>query len=411
MGQSRTRKEGQEPLSEVEIQALRARLAKEAEEAVTVGALAEASGADQETVQEHLRRIRTEQAFKNETMAVKPSERPYWHWAVLAGVVLIVAGGITVQRIRAEREKEFLFTPTYARNANSSTSPHMRARTEVTRLPQSSDEHVGQVPLGIEALVAIPVWQQTSPKLSGERMPGSYPAQVEQVVRAIEDLAERVTEDARKLPMSSPTPESPLMDAFWNTFDLAPNEVHYAVRGWAGKISGELKFPIGATERGQIRKAVEKLFEDERIAQAKGLEIPSGISVVMPPPGYRIQLAGRRVDRQEGPALAFAPVPVSRVQHRLKAALENAIARDGKPPEGRWKEDAEKDRKIPPAKRYVGSIEGPGGTLSFDFPAGPPSTLRREVQSLAVRAAGQVAALNAQAESEERIWRNGTAGN
>lgn len=408
MAETKTRKVGEEQLSEVEIETLRARFAEESKDAVTLAALAEAAGLDRETVREHLRQIRTERAFEKEATPPKSPDRPNWYWAAVGGAALLVAGGITFRRLQADQATKFVYAPLIVPTTTPNVSTQTRSRPQPNFLPQGSDGNVGRVPLGFEAVAAIPGRQQTSLGQPGKVVPGPYQSQLDQIVQAIEDLANHAHVEQARFPTQAPNVNAPYMDTFQNIFTLEPGQFHYAVKGWAGRISGELKYPIGASERAQIRKAVEKMFEDERVAQAKALETPSGRGIVSPPPGYRIQFAGRRMDRQEGPALSFAPVSVALVQRRIEAALTNAIKRDADAPEGRWTENAQSERKIPRPKGYAGSIEGPGGSVPFDFPSEPPSAVKRGIRDLAARAAAQVATVNAQGGSGIQIQLNGT---
>lgn len=396
MAEERFRKEGESQLSDAEIESLRARVAGESEQAVTVGALAEAAGSDRETVQEHLRRMRTERAFQDETTPSKSSDRSLRYWAIAGGVALLVAGGVAFQRLQNDPAAQL------ANNPGTSPAPVVqrdRNRLQASRLPFLLDQSIVKVPVGIEVLVVIPGQQLMNIRREGKVVPGPYKVQVDQVVQGIEDLVKHATEYTQGRPPQFAALKPPFMDLFENTFSLDRNEFHYGVKGWAGGVSEELKLPLGASERAKIREAVETMFEDERVAQAKALEAPSGQEIVSPPPGYRIQLAGRRIDQQEGPALRFAPISVPLVQRRIEIALEDAIKRDAEAPRGRWTENAERQEAIPPATRYVGNVQGPTGAISFDLPANPPLALKQGIRDLAARAAKQVATVNAQGAS------------
>lgn len=406
MAETRVRKAGEEQLSEVEIVALRNRFAQESKEAVTVSALAEAADLEVEAVREHLRQIRTERAFRREATPAASTERPNWYWAAVGAVALIMAGGITYRRLQADQADRFVYVPLIvlppAQTPQSATS-----RTQATYLPQFSDGRIGRVPLGFRAVAAVLGRQQTSLGMSGKLVPGPYQAQVEMIAQAIEEMANLANSES-KTASASTRPQPPFADALQNRFSIEPGEFHFAVDGWAGRIVGKLRFPIGARERAQIRESVEGMFSQEKAAQESALGPASNEGIVTPPPGYRIQFGGRRMDQQDGPPLSFAPVPVDLVRRRLEAALLNAVKRDSTLPRGRWTENAQGERQIPAATRYAGLVEGPGGLVPFDIPAGPPAVLKQGIRDVAAKAAHQVTAINAEADSVVRIQGDGT---
>lgn len=410
MAEAKLRQAGEDRLSEVEIETLRARFEEESREAVTLSALAEAAGLDRETVREHLRQIRTERAFQAAATPPKSAERPNWYWTAVGGVALVVAGAITYRRIQAERPVEFVYEPPMANTAPGSSTTTVRTTKMPNMLPSYSDGQVGFAPLGFDVVIAIPNRMQSSPGRPGKVVPGPYVAQRDGIVHSIVEMVNHAHADMAKFPqMHRHEVKPPYMDSQQNTFDLPAGTFHYAVKGWAGRIAGELKYPIGPAEQAKLRQAVEKMLQDEKQAQDQALGTAPRKGVVCPPPGYRIQFGGRRLDLQEGPALAFAPVPVAAVQSRLEAALENAVKRDGELPEGRWTENAQTERKMPAPKRYAGNIEGPGGAVPYDFPASPPSAVKRGIRDAAARAAAQMGAVNAQSGDVVQIRLDGTA--
>ena len=414
MAEAKLRQAGEERLSEAEIATLRARFDQESKEAVTLSALAEAAGLDRETVREHLRQIRTEHAFRAAAPPPRSAERPNWYWAAVGGVALVVAGAITFRRLEAERLVEYVPPKPQATQAGSLVSS-MPVRTvkHPTMLPQYSDGLVGHAPLGIETLIAIPNRQQTSSGRVGSVTPGSFEEQRDMILHSIEEMVKKSHEEVAKYPKTMPQFQAkpPFMDAQLNTFTLKPGQFHYAVKGWAGRLTGELKYPLSSADRAKLRQQIAGLFADERMAQEKALGPAPRQGVVSPPPGYRIRFGGRRLDDQIGPKLAFAPVPLALVQRRIEAALENAIKRDAAPPEGRWTDNAQRESKIPAPKQYAGSIDGPGGTIPYDFPASPPSAVKRGMRDVAARAAAQMAEVNAHSGDVVRVQLDGTARN
>lgn len=407
MAETRVRKAGEEQLSEVEVVALRSRFAQESKEAVTLAALAEAADLEVETVREHLRQIRTERAFLREATPAASNDRPSWYWVAVGAVALVVAGGVTFRRLQAENEGKLVYTPPVKMPAPSPLQQRGAVRQQASYLPQYSDGNVGRMPLGFQAVVAVPGLQQASPGIPGKLVPGPYAAQRDLIVRSIEELANSAAAQAKKFSPDPSVHKPPFMDSLQNRFTIKPGEFHFSVDGWAGRISGELKFPIGPGERVQIRKAVEGMLAEEKAAQELALGPAPRQGIVNPPPGYRIQFGGRRMDRQEGPALSFAPVSVDLVRKRLEAALLNAVERDASLPQGRWTEDAQREGQIPAPTRYAGMIEGPGGSVPFDIPAGPPSAVKRGIRDVATRAAGQMTAVNAQGDGVVRIQLDG----
>jgi hypothetical protein len=414
MAEAKFRQVGEERLSETEIAALRARFDEESQEAVTLSALAEAAGLDRETVREHLRQIRTEQAFRAAATPPKSSDRPNWYWAVVGGVALVVAGAITFRRLEAARLVDYVPSkPQATQTTPLTSSTPVRTVKQPTMLPLYSDGLVGHAPLGIETLIAIPDRQQSSSGRVGNVTPGSFEEQRDMILHSIEEMVKKSHEEVAKYPKTMPQfrAKPPFMDTHLNTFTLKPGQFHYAVKGWAGRLTGELNYPLSAADRVKLRKQIDQMFADERIAQEKALGPAPRQGVVTPPPGYRIRFGGRRLDDQIGPKLAFAPVPVVLVQRRLEAALENAIKRDVAPPEGRWTENAQRERKIPAPKQYAGSIDGPGGTIPYDFPASPPSAVKRGIRDVAARAAAQMADVNAHSGDVVRVQLDGTVRN
>ncbi|MGV3618771.1 MAG: hypothetical protein ACO1SV_25895 [Fimbriimonas sp.] len=407
MADTKMRQAGEELLTETEIAALRDRFAEESRAAATVQALAEASGLDENTVREHLRQIRTERAFRGDVAKAPPPDRSGWLLGAAAVVALVVAGAVTFRRLDAETPIRLAIRPA-ATGTGTST---IRSSQESTSLPTYSDGRGYGTPAGFKVAVVHRERQHVDQPNGVDPFAQPYAKVRDNLVRVIEALARSADREAIRmegLNFQRPPLKTPFRDEMGNIFDPKPGNFHFAVEGWAGSVSGQVKFPLGAAERAELVKAVEGVLAEAKQAQEAALG-PSKAEIVGPPPGFRILFGGRRQDERTGPSLAFAPVDVGQIQRRLEAALDNAVVRDAGPPEGAWTENAQREAKIPAPDRYVGRIEGPGGSIPFDIPSRPTRALRNGIRDLAARAARQVVPVNERAAQVTYV--DGTAPN
>jgi len=161
-------------------------------------------------------------------------------------------------------------------------------------------------------------------------------------------------------------------DSAGSIFRLRPGKVHITFEGWPGTVEFWVSQPLTSDGRAHITSQVEHYLAESYASQEAALKVAvdPNQGLLLPPPGIRIEFAGRRLDTQDGPRLAFADIDEASIARRIELAVRNAFERDHRPPSGPWTVQSDVDRKapIPPLSRVT--ISRREDSKSFDLPTG-----------------------------------------
>jgi hypothetical protein len=342
-------------------------------EHISLQDVAEAAGVSEEAARVHLRQIRAEKAFD-----APHSKREFPTLWVLAATAFGVAVVVTALRIRAFGGSNLDFHPGQRAVPVPRVLPGATAQTVITRpLPPVNSIATFSYPMGPDSppsgINVYVIGQRTSVTgqgpYTGRVAPMPYQVELDGIVRSVVALAEKSVELDSKSPMPI---RGAVRDFDGNTVTPTPGKVHYSFSGWPGHAQGWLAMPLTAEGREQVRQDAAKFLEKFKKEQDAAIDTSVNVheGIVSPPPGFSIEFNGRRTDTQAGPHIYFVPIAEVAVRRRLLLAMENAMWRDGRPPIGRWDEDAAREAKIPKPDQSRVTIEGPNGSETFDVPSG-----------------------------------------
>jgi len=339
---------------------------------VLVGDVAEGTGLPPQVVVRQLDQIRTEAAIR--TPAVSNNS-----YLAGAGIVALLVGIWFIWQRSHPAETRIVWANQDL--VQSSQRPiQQRQRPQPIFLPSNDISTEGDpVPEGltVHAVEESTYYVKRGSFPQPVMKPIAYGIEAAQMERATISTV-RDLEDPRRMsrpPYSPPNrqsirPDATVRDLASVVFQLKPQSTHISLEGWPGVTEFWVPAPLTTVGEAVIHSEVEKFFEEARQTQNAALEtnVDPAAGVLSPPPGYRIEFAGRRLDVQEGPRLAFADISEAQYAERIVLAVRNAFERDHRPPIGRWNVKPEIDRKTPiPKTSTVKMGRGPDAE-SFDLP-------------------------------------------
>lgn len=354
--------------------------------------IAEGTGLPQDEVIRHLDRIRTERAWRMPTHSMEK--------LLIGAGTIALAAGLYSAWTRSHTETPLLHNglPPVVVSLGP-TPPTPQVTTTVTRPNITFQSSVMQqdpsVPAGINLhIVAKGQYIQSQGSFTG-RPPKAMPFAVDRdmLAKAVQNLIQDVETPDLAPTLDSQTglrrhirfptqPSKPVgetvRDYAGATFTIQANKAHVTLEGWPGTSEFWVDEPLSANSAASIKESVGKYLSDLKAKQDEALRtsLDPTRGLVSPPPGMRIQFAGRRLDIQEGPRLAFADVTVDQMAKRIELAIHNAFERDHRPPTGRWTTSAEVDRKTPiPSMSSVVFTRG-DDSMTFDLPTSSQWTSR-----------------------------------
>ena len=376
--------DGSTELTNVDVVRLQARLAAKhqsfepGEGAVSVRDVAEATGMSESDVLANLRSIRAESAFREPDRA-KPSAL-IW----IAGATLAFGAGVTWFRLRSTEVPIPQLKPPV-----TVAHPELPDKYKTTPLVSMDLQSYPFAPpsgLRVEA-----IGQSTDVLGDGMQAkvtPVGYAATVDGLCRSAEGVIAYLIprdSDSRK------QPNARYHGMNGGIFSPRPGFVHLSMFGWAGNETDWIAVPLTEAGRNQIRQLAVNLLEDSKKAQDAALAPVADptAGIVSPPPAFKIEFTGRRIDIHDGPARSFTDVPKADYARRLEAALINAAVRDRIPPRENYSGDSIADAKIPLPPRSHVEITGPRGTVSGVVPTvvGKDRELRSALKEIARKAA------------------------
>jgi hypothetical protein len=376
-------------VSSSEMVALQGRIGHEAEGlrgTAHVRDVAEATGLTDVEVMAHLRQIRAEAGFHPEEPKRAPA-LPY-----IAGAAMLTAMGVTWWRLQ---------------NADDSFRPAVPASPPITVTPVA--------PTTIRSLATTSLSTTMIQEGPAKPPPGF---RVEVIGQRTDKMGDGLTSETKAIPYAEArnglarSAETLVPDVFatdgpdpappgtryhgmnGGIFSPRVGFVHLAMFGWAGSEFGWIPVPLTDAGRKQIAEMAVKTLADAKATQDEALRPAADYrkGIVLPPPGFHVRFAGRRLDARSGPRVSFSDLSVTAVADRLESSLLNAIYRDGRPPVGTWSGNAEQDAKIPQPSLSRVEITGPVNTVAADIPTRPgdEGATKRTVRALAERLAQQV---------------------
>lgn len=153
--------------------------------------------------------------------------------------------------------------------------------------------------------------------------------------------------------------------------------------------SGPNSIPTYKWRQASLENSLDSLFDpsDHRVGPESGAK-----NYVFPPSGFEVRMMGRRIAGSSPGPQVVEPFDEPVVRKRLFDALRTMLDNDLKPVEGRWRQDAEKERHLKVPDHTYFTIETLENRLDFEVPTKPgtPASVQNRILQQKVEEAIQI---------------------